>query len=298
MTPTSSGTVDMEISDGRSGDIEDLAGLAILVAEYADRECLTIIPAAPQHDYGPEVLLGPANLELPEFLALAARLGGGVLYLRAVLFDPDDGDDPPAGPPEHLTRHKGRTGEVTAAFAANGIVHFWEHRAAWYAEWKALTDLPAFGRHDGDDEDQADALSPGERDQLAAGLADAIVADPGFRAASRRPDRGRLAQHLLPADTDRWAASVAVGLAFDRADELTQERYEQIMPRFDDLAAELLASEAYQQASSAAVRKQVAERFLIPHADGFGPPVWAREELYARAQQLAKAPRGSASGLF
>lgn len=286
MTLTLRTTVDM-----------DLAGLAALVAEYADRECLTIIPAAPQHDYGREVLLGPADLELPEFLTLAARLGGGVLYLRAVPFDPDDGDDPPADPPEHLIRHKGQTGEITAAFAVNGIVHFWEHRAAWYAEWQTLTDPPTLGRRD--DEDQADALSPGERDQLAAELADAILADPRFRAARGRGDRIRIGHLAIPPGTDeRVGRYDVVYLACDRAEELTQERYEQIMPRFDDLAAELLASEAFQQASSAAVRKQVAERFLIPHADGFGPPAWARDELYARAQRLAKERRGSAGGLF
>jgi hypothetical protein len=35
-----------------------------------------------------------------------------------------------------------------------------------------------------------------------------------------------------------------------------------------------------------------------PHADGFFPPALARDELYARAQKLAKAARAPASGLF
>ncbi|MEU5934422.1 hypothetical protein [Micromonospora sp. NPDC047187] len=48
-------------------------------------------------------------------------------------------------------------------------------------------------------------------------------------------------------------------------------------------------SQAYQRAGSAAARKQVAERFLSTWADGWSPPMVAREELYARAQRLAKS---------
>ena len=73
--------------------------------------------------------------------------------------------------------------------------------------------------------------------------------------------------------------------------QTAQELYDQLEDRLDDLAAELLASPAYQRASSPAARKQAAERFLIPHADGFFPPALIRDELYARAQKLAKAAR-------
>jgi len=50
---------------------EDLAELADPVTGFAARERLTIVPAVPQHDYGPEVCLGPAVLDLPRFLELA-----------------------------------------------------------------------------------------------------------------------------------------------------------------------------------------------------------------------------------
>jgi hypothetical protein len=80
--------------------------------------------------------------------------------------------------------------------------------------------------------------------------------------------------------------------------QAAQERYDQLEDRLGDLAAELLASLAYQRARSPAARKQAAERFLIPHADGFFPPVLARDEQYARTQKLAKAARASVSGLF
>jgi hypothetical protein len=79
---------------------------------------------------------------------------------------------------------------------------------------------------------------------------------------------------------------------------MARERYDQLEEQLGDLAAELLASPAYQQASSAAARKRAAERFLILRADGFSAPEpLYREELHARAQQLAKAAKGS-SGLF
>ena len=68
--------------------MEDLAELAGLVTEFAAREHLTIVSAVPQHDYGPEICLGPAALDLPRFLDLARQLGGGVLYLYATPFDP------------------------------------------------------------------------------------------------------------------------------------------------------------------------------------------------------------------
>jgi hypothetical protein len=53
---------------------------------------------------------------------------------------------------------------------------------------------------------------------------------------------------------------------------MARERYDQLEDQIDDLAAELLASPAYQQASSAAARKKAAARFLMPRADGLSPP--------------------------
>jgi hypothetical protein len=87
----------------------------------------------PEHDYEPEVCLGPDELGPARFLELAAELGGGVLYLRVAPFDPgaDDSDLP-----EDLIRHKGETGQVSVAFAANGVVHFREHHTACYLEWR------------------------------------------------------------------------------------------------------------------------------------------------------------------
>jgi hypothetical protein len=76
---------------------------------------------------------------------------------------------------------------------------------------------------------------------------------------------------------------------------MTQAVYGQLEGRLDELAAELLATPGWQQASSAAARKQAAERFLLPLADGFAPPPLIREELYARTRQLAKT--AGASGL-
>lgn len=276
--------------------MEDLEELAGLVTGFAAREHLTIVPAVPQHDYGPEVYLGPAVLDLLMFLDLARQLGGGVVYLHAAPFDPAavDGDQP-ENPPAHLLRHKGQTGQIGVAFAANGLVHFWEHKSAWFAEWEGLADatvtLP------GMDDDGTEPLSPKERARLVTELAEAILADPQFWGASRG-DRLRTARRLIPDGTSQWVGSDAAREACDRVNETAQERYDQLEDRLDDLAAELLASLAYQRASSPAARKQAAERFLIPYSNGFFPPAAARDELYARAQKLAKAARAPASGLF
>jgi hypothetical protein len=268
----------------------DLAELASLATRFAAREHLTIVPAVPEHGCGPEVSLGPDELGLSGFLELAGKLGGGVLYLRAAPFDPDavDGGDQQDESTAHLIAHKGQTGQVSVAFAANGLVHFWEHRTAWYLEWEELADgiMTGAGRYEA------------ERARLVGELADAIVADPKFRAA-RVTDRWDLSGKAIPAGTDSWVGRDARRQACTRTYQMAQERYDQLEDQLDDLAAELLASPACQQASSADARKNAAARFLIPRADGFSPPTsLIPNELHARAQKLAKAARASASGLF
>jgi hypothetical protein len=217
-----------------------------------------------------------------------------VLYLRAVPFDPGSDDDQPGDPPAHLINRKGETGLISVAFAANGLVHFWEDRTAWYLEWQELMDSEPSRRGPGMDE--PDRLSDEERARQARELADTLLASPEFRAA-RPGARQRFARLNIPTDTDPGAGWDAASIACDQADEQARAQYAQITGRLDDLAAELLASSGYQQASSPGARKQVAERFLIPHADGFCPPPLVRDELYARAQRLAKTAKGT-TGMF
>ena len=128
----------MSVSGITVPDVEDLTCLAAAVTEFAAGNNLMIVPAVPEHDYGPEVCLSPDALDLPGFLALAGKLGGGVLYLQAVPFDPGSDDDQPEDPPAQLVGHKGQTGQVSVAFAANGVLHFWEHRTAWYRSGRTL----------------------------------------------------------------------------------------------------------------------------------------------------------------
>jgi hypothetical protein len=276
--------------------MDDLAGLATTVTGFATAENLTVVPTVPEHDCGPEVCLTPDELDLPGFLALAGKLGGGVVYLRAVPFDPDSELDQPDDPPARLTARKGQIGQISVAFAANGLIHFWEDRAAWYLEWEQLADSSVHADGYGP-EGQTERLDAEERARLAGELAEAILANPQFRVASRG-DRQRLARLALPAGTDHWASWDAVREACDRAQQMTETACGQLQDRLDELAAELLATPAWQQASSPAARKQAAGQFLVPHADGFSPTPLVRDELYARAQRLAKAARAGASGLF
>jgi hypothetical protein len=171
-------------------------------------------------------------------------------------------------------------------------MHFWEDCTGWYLEWEDLADGPA-----PDGEGQVGRLGDEERARLAGELAEAFLADPRFRAASRG-DRQRMARMALPPGTDQWAGWDAVRDACDRAQQLADAAYGQLEHRLGDLAAELVASPAWQQASSAAARRQAAGRFLVPHAGGFSPPSLIRDELYARARQLAKGRPGPAGGMF
>jgi hypothetical protein len=282
----------------RAGHGRNLAELTASVIGFAARERLTIFPAVPQHDCGPEVCLGPDELDLPGFLELARKLGSGVLYLEAVTFDPAavDGDQLEELP-AHLIGHKGQTGQASVAFAANGLVHFWEHETAWFAEWEELADSTVT------DADLYEApgmerLSEEERARLVSELADAIVADPMFRAA-KVTGRWGLSEKAIPAGTDPFVGREARRQACTRAYQIAQEQYDRLEGQLDDLAAQLLADAAYQQARSAAARKKAAERFLIPRADGFSPPgSLVPEELHARAQELTKEAKASGRGLF
>jgi hypothetical protein len=279
---------------------DDLADLAASVTGFAAAENLTIVPAVPEQGYGPEVCLSSSELSLLGFLELAAKLCGGVLYLRATPFDPATADGPAESLPAHLTEHKGQTGQVSVAFAANGVLHFWDHATAWHLEWEELSEGTSPRRDSGLDEaDEAGRPSEEERARLVGELADAVLADPQFRAATSYGKRQRIARQSVPKDAEQWGAGWEVArAACERAQDMTEAIYGQLEGRFDELAAGLLATPAWQQASSPPARRQAAGRFLIPLADGFVPPSSAREELYARARDLAKAARTSGSELF
>ncbi|MEU9888818.1 hypothetical protein [Sphaerisporangium sp. NPDC051011] len=224
------------------------------------------------------------------------KLGDGVLYLRAAPFDPDDDEYEVDDPPEHLLKRKGQIGQVSVAFARTGIVHVWAHRADWYAEWQQLAE-----DEDSDDDFDLDEdgrrLSDEERERLTTELVETLLANPEFRAA-RAGVRQRTGSLAIPPDTPQGVEWQALRIACDRAEELAGAAYARITDdRLDELAAELLATPEYQRASAPATRRQLAERFLVSHADGFSGPAPIRDELYARAQNLAKAGK-KPTGLF
>lgn len=272
----------------------NLAKVAASVIEFADRNNLTLVPAAPERDLGPEVNLTPEALNLPKFLDLAAKLGGGVVYLKSIPFDPDDEmEDPPA----NLLQHKGEIGQVLVAFSANGLIHFWEQSAPWQAEWQELANASPQNRYTPYQrtEEEPERLSDEERARQTAELVERLLADAEFRAAKPGGARQRYAKFAIPEGTDKWVGWDAVRDALERAELLAQAQYAQVTARLDDLAADLLTDAGYQKASSPGARKLAAERFLIPRADGFAPSALVRDELYAKAQNLAKTPYRSAT---
>ena len=94
---------------------------------------------------------------------------------------------------------------------------------------------------------------------------------------------------------DHYAGWEAVQRAQARAEELSGVAYRTVAGQLDDLAAEFLASPGWRQAAAAGARKKAAEQFLISRADGFFPPAFIRDDLYAKAQRLFKSNGG---GLF
>ncbi|MFI2667562.1 hypothetical protein [Micromonospora carbonacea] len=267
--------------------MDDVSSLRSAVAAFAEQHALAVVPAVPLRGCGPEVPLDGEDIDLPGFLVLAQRMGAPALYLAIDPFDPDD--DLVADPPRHLLARRGQLQGIEVAFVAGGVVHFWEHTASWYAEWEALLTANHHGVDGEDDEDRPRWLSENEREELSEPAVQALLAMPQFRAEKPGGGRYRFAQQHLPADLDERVTHTAVRLACDRADEVARQRYADIDEHYEQLAADLLADPAYQRAGSAAARKQAAERFLANWADGWAPPMVAREELYARAQRLAKA---------
>lgn len=269
--------------------MDDVSSLLSAVTAFAEQHAITVVPAVPvQGQGGPEVILEPEDIDLPGFLALAQRMGAQALYLDSDVFEADL--DLTADPPQHLLARRGQMYYIEVAFVAGGVVHYWEHTAPWYREWEDLANADG-AAHRGDDVDDERPrwLSDSESEELAAPAVEALLAMPEFRAEKPGGGRYRFAQRNLPAGTDERVTHIAVRAACDRADELTRERYAEINDRYDQLAIDLLADPVYRQARSATARKQAAERFLAVWADGWAPPTVARDELYARAQMLAKA---------
>jgi hypothetical protein len=278
---------------------DNLASLGSAVTEFATSHDLITVPAIPHHDLGPEVSIDPGALDLHQFLELASSIGDGVLHLIAEPFDPDADADLMNDAMTHLTVHKGETGEVCVAFArkGHGLLHFWELRTAWYEEWQELLGTKQRDGLFGDDDEfgQLDELSQEDRARLTGELASSILADPQFRAA-RSTDRQRYARMALPRDGNSMVSWDAVHEACSRAQQMTDDIYEQLKPQLDGMAAELLTTAEYQQSSSATAQKQAAALFLTARCEGFSPPALYRDELYARAKRLAKL--GSGKALF
>ncbi|MFF5230307.1 hypothetical protein [Dactylosporangium sp. NPDC000521] len=284
--------------------MQSFTDLSAVVSTFAAQHALIVVPAVPARDVGPDVIIEPDVLDLPGFLELAGKLCNGVLYLSARPFEPDIADRREDFP-ERLLEFRGQVGEIVVAFAANGLVHLWERRTEWIDEWDDYFDGIArrkasriWSSNDEDGDAEAELRSGDEWEVQAAVLAEKLVSLPEFRSA-KLADRRRVGERLLPADTDDSVGWRAVRRATERLDDLAHERYGELEARLDELAASLLEDTGYQRAVSAAARKQAAEQFLIPRADGLHPPARVRDELHARAQHLKKVNRaGAGSSLF
>ena len=266
------------------GMVNEPENLAAVITEFAAGHDMTLVPAVPGAESDRTVLLEAGILDLPGFLDLARKLGDGALYLHTEAFglDPDD-------VPAHLARYKGRTCELQVAFASagHGLLHFWDHTAPWYRKWLDSEEARLLGE-DGQADDP-------ERTRQAREIAEAVVADPEYRAANSH-DRGRRAEQLMPEGTDREVRWDAAARAEEMAREQAEAAYDAIWDQLDEVAAEFLASPGWQKSATPAGREKAAEKFLASRAGGFPAPAKLRKELYGQARKIAKTRSGN--GLF
>jgi hypothetical protein len=249
---------------------------------------MVLIPAAPDPDYGSSVHLDPEVLDLDGFLALAGKLGVAVLYLEATPFTGESPELESDELPDHLARRKGQIGVATVAFPANGLVHFWVQRTPWYREWEHLLAEADGGLYGHGREDDADQLDDEARESLTSEWVQKLLNMPEFRAA-KAGARRRVAQLHVPSEVQRQCGWRLIDDACEQAQVMAEQRYDtEIKPRLAELGAELAVTAEWRQVSSAAGRREVAEKFLINHADGYSPPKTVfRDELYGHAKRHA-----------
>lgn len=108
--------------------VENLAQVASTVTDFAAGASLTLLPTVPESGLGPEVRLTPDVMDLPALLALARKLGGGIIHLRAAPFNPETDEHEVDDPPAHLVQHAGEIGQVSVAFMANSLSHLRRQR--------------------------------------------------------------------------------------------------------------------------------------------------------------------------
>lgn len=257
------------------------------IIEQARSHAMTFIPAAPEHDLGPEVRIGPTAMDLDGFLALAQQHGGNLLYGELERFSAEqEGADTAVSP--DLAIREGQPVRVTAAFVANGVIHFWEELAPWYKQLQDTAPTPGLtpwrrpesNEPEVDDEEQA---------KKRAEHADHLLTLPEFRAARGRGAKSRYARSVeLDGSTLDW---YAIDDALDRADQLVAAHEARLRNELDTLAGQLITHRGFLEAQSAGGRKQVAGEFLQTCADGFYVAPWLRDELHHKAQALLKRSR-------
>src|ERR1700722_5229059 len=176
------------------GMANDFGSMAAAVPEFADGHDMTVVPAIPGRDSGRTVSLDPDVVDLHGFLELARKLGDGALYLRAETFGLDPETGKPEEVPASLAHRQGQMCELSVAFASagHGLLHFWGQAEPWYQEFLDSQDAEML-----DDADEEWRVGGEERDRLAAEVAEVILADREFRAASPGIRRRR-AQMLVP----------------------------------------------------------------------------------------------------
>jgi hypothetical protein len=297
-------------------DATALDGVVSQVLAASEAAGMTVIPAVPDtdRDSGWLVELGPGQLDVQAFLALAASAGARLLYLEESHLDPEndsvmaDVDDQPTSPEARRLQaeirdlseqHQGDRSRVTVAFAAGWVLHLWRTQADWYST--LLTLAGELGLLLDEDDDSDAAGGPDEAD--VERLAQEVLALPQFRTAWRAAGAASLRQrhrvvheHLDACGQWDSAHPMLLYRVTDRATDLATDDVERVYAdihrRLPELALAFTNDARYRQANNINLVRNAARQFLTEQAGGYPPTSVDRDLLLATPPLDQRVNRG------
>ncbi|MFI0466562.1 hypothetical protein ACH347_20985 [Saccharopolyspora sp. 5N102] len=294
-------------------DATDVLAVRLSAAyDHARQLGLRAFPTLPAFENTDVVEVSADQLELADFVALAAELGTRLLYIDAERFSVEDLpgiDDEDRQDHYELrevrraaARFDGHVVRLEVTFVHDGVWHVWSEAAPATTTLDAATSSAAgWRRLQTQREDESQELNADECTRLFEVLLD----NRDFRAAPNRSRRTQLARQLpefaelfdrgFPAARGAWHV---ISEACDQADAAQQEKVRELRSRLPELANLLREDEDYQAARTAAMRKQVAAEFLPGYSDGYPVPPAIRDELLALARTLPSPVQRDTAAMF
>ncbi|MFJ9611537.1 hypothetical protein ACIRS1_34880 [Kitasatospora sp. NPDC101176] len=264
--------------------------LPIMAEEFG----LQLIPAVPE-DHPGRAHVDYEAMAPEELCGLARATGARVLFHRTTMFDAesfleefvdqsDDEDSDPARAAEteaiqrlrrRAKRRNGQVEEVELCVILDGIAVFWSRRATWAADLEAEADT-AQHEQNGLVEHVRTRRAQDEETEITR-IARLLQEDRAFREAKGPGERRRAIERLVPAPRDedyeagqmRWRAIRQATSAIEEAAEAVFGDY---MTQLTEIADELVASGALDNARTIPARRIHLKKFLSERSGGYAPP--------------------------